>query len=80
MFIWSITILYKILKYFDLFWAFYGQFIVSIFMVFFSININKILFVGPKSVKTKYKAPDILLKYQLKNIKYTYAQLFFISI
>ena len=39
------------------------------FLFFFSMNNNKVLSVGPKSVKMLHKAPDILLQYQLKNIK-----------
>jgi len=37
----------------------------------FSIIFNKISLVLSKSVKIEYKTPDILLQWQLKNIKNT---------
>jgi len=45
MFILAFSVYHTILKYFDSFFAVYG------YLVWFSINVNTIVVIGPKSLK-----------------------------
>jgi len=69
LFILKIPIPKIFLKYFDPFRDVYGLFRLLVFLVFFSMNVNKILFVGSKSLKIQYEVPDIFIQHKLKNIK-----------
>jgi len=73
MFILLFTILYKILKIFRLVLSCLRK----VYTVFFSKNVNVILFFGSKNANILYKVPDILLQQQMKDIKNTYARYFY---